>query len=202
MTTPSRRLSGDSRFTNNGPSRSVLQKLLEEINDAGRSATRNVGESPKTSDAPGTSNNDSTPRTASLSRRNSVWVANSAIAQDARDKLRSLDEARQMKHCIGGSQVRPASLPTSRRDLSSYCGIHHKCPRSCVWRTKMLSPTSSYVESNETASAASVTTRAPSPSFAHPPGISCKSPSIRAVGERLCPAPILYLYHETVFRLV
>ncbi|KAF2679810.1 hypothetical protein K458DRAFT_393651 [Lentithecium fluviatile CBS 122367] len=92
MSTPTRRFS-DANFSSGGPSRSVLQMLLEEINN-------------NNDNAPGR------PRAESLSysktragpicrphccQAPSAWVGGNSAAEDARKKLRALDEARQRK---------------------------------------------------------------------------------------------------------
>lgn len=74
----------DAHMATNGPSRSVLQQLLEEIN--GYDAPTEYQKPPSSQGTP-----------KSTSRSSSVWVAGSSNAQEARAKLRAADEARQRR---------------------------------------------------------------------------------------------------------
>jgi hypothetical protein len=104
MSSPSRRNS-DIPLSDAGPPRSVLQRLLEEINGS---------DSPPTTPRP-------TPK--SVSRTASVWCGGGSIAQDARTKLRVMDEARQRKMSINSIDFTPEdSAPPPLRRHSTQLG--------------------------------------------------------------------------------
>lgn len=102
MSSPSRRMSG--ALSSGGPSRSILQQLLEEIN--GPDSTPILSPDERTPQPmPGS-------RSGSISRAHhtpSVWVNGGSAAEDARQKLRALDEARQRKQ----SQNKLSATPDS-----------------------------------------------------------------------------------------
>lgn len=120
MSSPSRRLSG-APDTNTGPSRSVLQQLLEEING------------PDNPTAPRhTRNFQGTPKPI---RSTSAWVAGSSIAQDARAKLRAADEARQRKLSVNSTDGTPVDqAPPSLRRHSTQTGIYFMAPGTSIWK--------------------------------------------------------------------
>lgn len=125
MTTPSSRLSG-APFSNAGPNQTMLQKLLEEINGTQPTAVSPITDS--THVAP-RSHSDSVTRPASM------WVASSAVAQDARDKLRALDEARQRKRSINSSDDAPDNQILVQLRLSSTeTGVQRMATRANVWK--------------------------------------------------------------------
>jgi hypothetical protein len=135
MTTPTRRVSTAAHIAANiGPSRSVLQRLLEEINGAGPSVCRDF---------------DSRQMIGMPSA--SVWVPRSEIAQDARDKLHASDESRQRTRSTdtnsGGNDLttgdqmvlpllRCSSQPTGRPSEAE----------SSLWKTPPTTLTSSSSE--------------------------------------------------------
>ncbi|KZM21377.1 hypothetical protein ST47_g7486 [Ascochyta rabiei] len=80
----------NSAILNTGPSRTLLQQLLEEISGASPTPTVRNG---STSQAPGSTQS----WTASQNHSPSAWASGSCIAQDARDKLRAADEAHQRR---------------------------------------------------------------------------------------------------------
>lgn len=93
MATPYSRSSSNASL-NAGPSRTLLQQLLEEINGA-----------PTPRRAPNESTSHSPSSTHSWSSSHihspSVWVGGSSFAQDARDKLRAADQARRQRSASG-----------------------------------------------------------------------------------------------------
>ncbi|KAF2654779.1 hypothetical protein K491DRAFT_716778 [Lophiostoma macrostomum CBS 122681] len=154
MTTPSRRLSGAPHLSSAGPSRSVLQKLLDEINGEEPHMIRRVTGSLDAQSSPRS-------RLCSFSHPNSVWVPTSAIAQDARDKLRALDEARYSKHAAHTTNdPKDDLLPTQLRRKSTHSTPQQTDPS--IWRMRSASPSFSGVDfaSSDTSSEAS---RTPSP---------------------------------------
>lgn len=89
MATPYSRSNSNGALST-GPSRTLLQQLLEEIN--GVSSTRTArNESPSQSPASTYS------QSSSQNHSPSCWVGGSTLAQDARDKLRAADEAHRRK---------------------------------------------------------------------------------------------------------
>ncbi|KAF2624541.1 hypothetical protein BU25DRAFT_493528 [Macroventuria anomochaeta] len=110
MATPYSR-SNSSGALNSGPSRTLLQQLLEEIN--GASSPRKVrNESPLQSPASTRS------WSSSQNHSPSVWVGGSS-AQDACDKLRAADEARQRMVAANSIDGAPnMQTPTLRLDTS------------------------------------------------------------------------------------
>jgi hypothetical protein len=102
MSSPSYRFS----ITGGGPSRTMLQKLLEEI--------ENDRKIPAPTRAGSLSYDRSRTASQSLLRHSatSLWVGGNSAAEDARRKLRAVDEARQRKHSTpsAGSTVTPASV--------------------------------------------------------------------------------------------
>lgn len=115
MATPYSRSNSNGALST-GPSRTLLQQLLEEIN--GVSSTRTArNESP--SQSPASTYSQSSSQNHSPSR----WVGGSTLAQDARDKLRAADEAHRRKvaaNAIDGApdlQTPMLCLETSRLDI-------------------------------------------------------------------------------------
>ena len=105
------------------PSSSLLEQLLQEINnvDAPRSdpivpATHGLNSRKYSlaSSSRRTSLN-STIHTPSRSRSN-VWVNGGALAEDARQKLRALDEARQRKLSVSSSSPQVHSMKLNESD--------------------------------------------------------------------------------------
>jgi hypothetical protein len=87
MTTP-HTWSHSTGASDAGPSRTLLQKLLEEINLASNAkAIHNEC----------ASRSPTSTRTSSHNHSPSVWVGGTHVAQDARRKLRTADEAHQRK---------------------------------------------------------------------------------------------------------
>lgn len=115
MATPHSGSNSNSALSS-GPSRTLLQQLLEEINGAA-SARTTCSESPLQSPA------SSYSRSSSQIHSPSVWVGGSILAKDARDKLRAADEARLRKlaaNAIDGAldlHAPKLCLYTSRLDL-------------------------------------------------------------------------------------
>ena len=103
MAAPYKR-SNSATSLNTCPSRTLLQKLLEEIKGA---SSDRVAQSESTSQSP--SSTRSWP--SSPNRPTSVWVGGASIAQDARDKLRMADEARRRRAAINTIDGAP-DLPT------------------------------------------------------------------------------------------
>ncbi|KAF2798780.1 hypothetical protein K505DRAFT_357163 [Melanomma pulvis-pyrius CBS 109.77] len=130
MSNPSPRRLSDAPEANTGPSRSVLQQLLEEIN-----APDNPTALQHTRDSQGT------PKPTS--RFTSAWVAGSSIAQDARAKLRAADEARQWKLSMNSTYGMPADqAPLPLRRHSTQSGIQFMAPGTSIWKPPHnLSPT-------------------------------------------------------------
>jgi len=101
MSSPTTRLG----ISSGGPSRSVLQKLLEEIdNDDTPPALTRVG---SLSYGPSRAGSLDLPRHEAPS----IWVGGNSDAEDARRKLRALDEARQRRR----SSVAHSSVPMSAK---------------------------------------------------------------------------------------
>ena len=122
MSTPSRRLSGASYFTNSGPSRSVLQKLLEEING---------------SETPTAPRDVDTPQVTPRPRSDSVWVAGGSMAEDARCKLRAADEARQRKLAENNTNgLSSNETPSQPRRHSTQFGMQPRASTSgtTIWK--------------------------------------------------------------------
>lgn len=130
MSSPSRHNSGVP-LTDAGPPRSVLQQLLEEINGP---------------DSPPTTPRPTPPHTytlKSVSRTASVWSGGGSIAQDARAKLRIMDEARQQKVSSSSTDFTsedPAPPPSRRHptqlgSLSFATGISVWRPQSYPSKT-------------------------------------------------------------------
>ncbi|KAF2117262.1 hypothetical protein BDV96DRAFT_598178 [Lophiotrema nucula] len=120
MTTPSRRMSTPP-FALAGPSRSILQQLLEEIN----------GTLPKTESIPNPSS-----RRSSIGRRNSVWVHGGSRAEDAREKLRAADQARQRRKHNDAHGTPEAEPPRQLRRHSTQTGLLHapSQPAGQLWK--------------------------------------------------------------------
>jgi hypothetical protein len=116
MNTSSRPWMGAPRSSNAGPSRSVLQKLLEEINGAEPTVVTGTKTPPQIFPSR---------RSSVAPRSESAWVARSSVAQDARDRLRMLDEARQSRNVSTASTdsmplpIRSFTLPTRRQSASN-----------------------------------------------------------------------------------
>lgn len=100
-----------------GPSSSILQRLLREINDNGAPRSDPVfqaNDSPCSRDGSRGSS-----RRASLNsntvqpdqRKSSVWAKGGSAAEDARQKLRALDEARQRKPSIVTARFDNSTAP-------------------------------------------------------------------------------------------
>lgn len=122
MTTPSPGSSVVPQLSNGGPNRTMLQKLLEEIN----------GEEEQPHLIRRVTGLSSTPRRGSLDRSDSVWVATSTVARDARDKLRALDEARYPKRCIDSANAQmDTASPLHLRRQSTH-GILQQ-PKPNIW---------------------------------------------------------------------
>lgn len=103
MATPYKR-SNSATSLNAYPSRTLLQKLLEEIKGASHDrAARNES----TSQSPSSTRSWS----SSPNHPTSVWVGGASIARDARDKLRIADEARRRRVAINTIDGAP-DLPT------------------------------------------------------------------------------------------
>lgn len=118
MATPHSR-SNSNNALSTGPSRTLLQQLLEEINGAPSTRTgRN--NSPPLSSLPSPPSIGS--RSSSQVSSPSIWVGGSTLAQDTRGKLRAADEARRQKaaaHAVDGApdlQTPRLCLDTSRLD--------------------------------------------------------------------------------------
>ncbi|KAF2735889.1 hypothetical protein EJ04DRAFT_563030 [Polyplosphaeria fusca] len=116
MTTPSRRLSG-ADFSHTGPSRSIVQKLLDEIDGVDKSPKPE-----KRASTPGLRSQKGSNNTLfsakSARRSSSAWVGGSTIALEARDKLRAADEARQRRLWKDLFEPEPAA-PLRRRSTQS-----------------------------------------------------------------------------------
>jgi hypothetical protein len=89
MTTPNGRPSLRS-CNDDGPSGSFLRQLLDEINGTVTPITRRVT-------TPATPGSLPPSRGTGSGRAGSIWVGGTAVAQDAREKLRAADEARLQK---------------------------------------------------------------------------------------------------------
>jgi hypothetical protein len=97
---------------NAGPSRTLLQQLLEEINGAPTAPTAHNG---------CTSQSTSRTRSSSQTHSPSVWVNDTPLAQDARDKLRAADEAHQRTVAVNTIDCAPGMrTPTLRLDTSGF----------------------------------------------------------------------------------
>jgi hypothetical protein len=112
MTTPTRQPVG-APLQNLVSSSSFLQQLLEEINGTSTATVshRRIIPHDTTYD---------TPPSLPASRRPSVWLGGSMIAQDARDKLRAADERRQLISSVS-SQDTTLPLPTPTLPLRTPC---------------------------------------------------------------------------------
>ncbi|KAF9697552.1 hypothetical protein EKO04_004391 [Ascochyta lentis] len=88
MATPYRQ--SDSAALNAGPSRTLLQQLLEEINAGSPIQTAHKG---STSQTPASLRS----RPSSQGHSPSAWVGGSSIAKNARDQLREADQAHQQR---------------------------------------------------------------------------------------------------------
>lgn len=88
MDTPRR--SNSNSALNTGPSRTLLQQLLEEINGAPAAQTAHTA-------CPSVSSASTYSRASSQDPSPSIWVRGSSLAQDVRDKLRAADEAHRQK---------------------------------------------------------------------------------------------------------
>ncbi|KAH6629079.1 hypothetical protein C7974DRAFT_453644 [Boeremia exigua] len=110
MSTPYR--PDSSKALNTGPSCRVLQQLLEEINR---------GTSPRevSSKRASRSLTQTRSRSSSQLQSSSVWIGGSALALDAREKLRAADEARRQMTAANTIDGSPdCSTPTQRLDTS------------------------------------------------------------------------------------
>lgn len=119
---------GRTTVASSGPSSTILRQLLEEI-DSPDKLSRSLRTQSVVS-----SRRDSPSRTGSNSRpqfaKPSIWVGGSSAAEDARRKLRALDEARlrRQSESIAGSgkeskpltnQRTPTRLQASERDRAT-----------------------------------------------------------------------------------
>ena len=150
MASPSRRLSDVPHLSNAGPNRSVLQELLEEINGEAPHVIRRVTGSME-------ARGSLRPRRDLLTRSTSVWVPTSAIAQDARDKLRALDEARDRRRSAHGTndpKDNPVPPPFRRQST-------HGIPQG-IWQPRSTSPPFGSVDFTSS-DASSQASRTPSP---------------------------------------
>lgn len=112
MSSPSNRCDKD-QSSPGGPSRSVLQRLLEEITDADHERSETLARAGSS----GTFKH----RSRTTERHHaSVWVGGNAAAEDARSKLRAHDEARQRQKLDDDADYPTISIrftqPNSRGD--------------------------------------------------------------------------------------
>lgn len=104
MSSPSHHTSHCS-LSSGGPSRSVLHRLLEEINgDSGTTTT-----SDEFGQLYSLKSRDSSVADYSRCHSTSVWLDGEYVADDARNKLRAMDEAHQRKQADKG---RISALPS------------------------------------------------------------------------------------------
>ncbi|KAF3039672.1 hypothetical protein E8E11_006265 [Didymella keratinophila] len=96
MATPFSR-SNSSGALSTGPSRTLLQQLLEEISGASSTRSGRDDSPPPSPTLSSPSPPSSYSRSSSQNHSPSVWVGGSILAQDAREKLRAADEARWRK---------------------------------------------------------------------------------------------------------
>ncbi|CAO2647529.1 Nn.00g084510.m01.CDS01 [Neocucurbitaria sp. VM-36] len=112
MTTPSPR-PNDLSLGNTGPPGSFLQQLLDEIHGKATPTVLRDESTPKGESGPQPTSHDSS------RRRSSVWVGGTSIAQEAREKLRALDEARFYKRLAQSAHSTQNSYRTFPRLLTS-----------------------------------------------------------------------------------
>jgi hypothetical protein len=122
MSSPSHRNSDIPR-TDDGPSPSLLQQLLEEINDHKNPLISSRQTHPRTD----------TPRT--VSHTSSVWCRGGKIAQDARAKLRAMDEARQRNTSTRSLTSIPDDLaPPPLRRYSTQLRSQFYATGTSIWK--------------------------------------------------------------------
>jgi hypothetical protein len=125
MSSPSRRNSDIPR-TDDGPPPSLLQQLLEEINGH---------KNPLISSRQIHTRTD-TPKT--VTHTSSVWCRGGKIAQDARAKLRAMDEARQRKISTSSLDSIPDDpAPSPLRRYSTQLGPKFYATRTSIWKPEI-----------------------------------------------------------------
>jgi hypothetical protein len=135
MSSPTCRLS-DANFSSGGPSQSVLQNLLEEIDRTDKMhgrpradslAYHRVGSLPYRIPASRAGS-----ITHPLRQAPSLWVGGSSAAEDARKKLRALDEARQRRQTSVGLGHMSASVELHDQRISPQDCVETSTPFSTV----------------------------------------------------------------------
>jgi hypothetical protein len=122
MATPLSRSNSNGALST-GPSRTLLQQLLEEISGASSSRSRHDDSPPPSPPLSSPSPPSSYSRSSSQNFSPSVWVGGSILAQDAREKLRAADEARWRRAAVNAVDGAPdlhtprLCLDTSRLDI-------------------------------------------------------------------------------------
>ncbi|KAF2638684.1 hypothetical protein P280DRAFT_528898 [Massarina eburnea CBS 473.64] len=131
MSSPSRL---DSHLTTGGPAQSYLQTLLEEISSSSQTPRkRSVGGNAypySTFDTPTSRSSISHPQPPH--RGHSVWVNGGPAAEDSRQRLRALDEARERRRSAGELSNAPANASSESPRPSPSSPARAKSEESCA----------------------------------------------------------------------